>query len=61
MMEIRSGLPIIGFADQKELEDWLTGQPVDATGVWIKFGWSGSRLASRVVNGPRSTEHAPYS
>jgi len=97
MMEIRSGLPIIGFADQKELEDWLTGQPVDATGVWIKFakkgagspasprrrrsmprsatagstasstnmtirtGWSASRLASRAVNGPSSTERAPCS
>ena len=30
-------MPIIGFADQKELEDWLTGQPADAAGVWIKF------------------------
>ena len=37
MMEIRSGLPIIGFADQKELVDWLTEQPADAAGVWIKF------------------------
>ena len=37
MTEVRSGLPIIGFADQKELEDWLTGQPADAAGVWIKF------------------------
>jgi uncharacterized protein YdeI (YjbR/CyaY-like superfamily) len=37
MMEIRSGLPIIGFANQKELVDWLTEQPADAAGVWIKF------------------------
>jgi len=46
MMEIRSGLPIIGFADQKELEDWLTGQPVDATGVWIKFAKKGGGKSS---------------
>ena len=37
MREIRSGLPIIGFANQKELVDWLAGQPADAAGVWIKF------------------------
>ena len=41
MTEVRSGLPIIGFADQKELDDWLTGQPADAAGVWIKFAKKG--------------------
>jgi uncharacterized protein YdeI (YjbR/CyaY-like superfamily) len=41
MTEVQSGLPIIGFADQKELEDWLTGQPADAAGVWIKFAKKG--------------------
>jgi len=46
MMEIRSGLPIIGFADQKELVDWLTGQPADATGVWIKFAKKGGGKSS---------------
>ena len=37
MTEVRSGLPIIGFANQKELEDWLAGQPAGTVGVWIKF------------------------
>ncbi|HET7634900.1 MAG TPA: YdeI/OmpD-associated family protein [Burkholderiales bacterium] len=48
MTEVRSGLPVIGFADQKELEDWLAGQPTDAAGVWIKFarkGCGNSRLS----------------
>jgi uncharacterized protein YdeI (YjbR/CyaY-like superfamily) len=46
MTEVRSGLPIIGFADQKELEDWLTRQPADAAGVWIKFAKKGSGKSS---------------
>ena len=46
MTEVRSGLPIIGFADQKELEDWLTGQPADAAGVWIKFAKKGGGKSS---------------
>jgi uncharacterized protein YdeI (YjbR/CyaY-like superfamily) len=46
MTEVRSGLPIIGFTDQKELEDWLAGQPADAIGVWIKFAKKGSGKSS---------------
>ena len=46
MTEVRSGLPIIGFADRKELEDWLTGQPADAAGVWIKFAKKGGGKSS---------------
>jgi uncharacterized protein YdeI (YjbR/CyaY-like superfamily) len=46
MTEVRSGLPIIGFTDQKELEDWLTGQPADAAGVWIKFAKKGGGKSS---------------
>jgi uncharacterized protein YdeI (YjbR/CyaY-like superfamily) len=37
MMENRSGLPVLGFADQRSFETWLASQPVDAVGVWIKF------------------------
>jgi uncharacterized protein YdeI (YjbR/CyaY-like superfamily) len=46
MTEVRSGLPIIGFTDQKELEDWLAGQPADSVGVWIKFAKKGSGKSS---------------
>jgi uncharacterized protein YdeI (YjbR/CyaY-like superfamily) len=46
MTEVRSGLPVIGFTDQKELEDWLAGQPADAIGVWIKFAKKGSGKSS---------------
>ena len=37
MTEKRSGLPVLGFADQKSFEKWLAAQPADAVGVWIKF------------------------
>ena len=37
MTETRSGLPVLGFADQRSLERWLAAQPGDAAGVWIKF------------------------
>ena len=37
MTEKRSGLPIVGFADQRSFARWLAAQPVDAAGVWVKF------------------------
>jgi uncharacterized protein YdeI (YjbR/CyaY-like superfamily) len=36
-MEVRAGLPIMSFADRKELDDWLANQPAEAAGMWIKF------------------------
>jgi uncharacterized protein YdeI (YjbR/CyaY-like superfamily) len=46
MTEPRSGLPIMSFADQAELEQWLTQQPRDAKGVWIKFAKKNSSSTS---------------
>jgi uncharacterized protein YdeI (YjbR/CyaY-like superfamily) len=46
MTEVRSGLRIVGFADQREFEDWLAGQPPDAAGLWIKFARKGTGRAS---------------
>ena len=37
MKEYRSGLPILTFADWRALDEWLSSQPTDASGVWIKF------------------------
>jgi uncharacterized protein YdeI (YjbR/CyaY-like superfamily) len=37
MTEKRSGLPVLGFADQRSFEKWLAAQLADAVGVWIKF------------------------
>ncbi len=37
MTEKRSGLPVLGFSDQRSFERWLASQPADAAGVWIKF------------------------
>lgn len=46
MNETRSGLPILGFADQAALERWLEAQPPDAAGLWIRFAKKGSGVAS---------------
>jgi len=46
MTEIRSGLPILAFADQAALERWLAEQPREAKGVWIKFAKKGSGITS---------------
>ena len=37
MTEKRSGLWVLGFADQSSFETWLAAQAADAAGVWIKF------------------------
>ena len=63
MTEVRSGLPIIGFADQTEFEDWLAAQPADAAGVWIKLAKKGggggkSSLICRVGRKPSSSYSA---
>jgi uncharacterized protein YdeI (YjbR/CyaY-like superfamily) len=42
MTEVRSGLRMVGFADQREFEDWLAGQPPDAAGLWTKFAKKGT-------------------
>ncbi len=33
----RAGLPILSFADASVWEAWLTAQPVDSKGVWLKL------------------------
>lgn len=46
MTETRSGLPIIGFADQAAFEHWLDAQPPDSAGLWIRLAKKGSGVAS---------------
>jgi uncharacterized protein YdeI (YjbR/CyaY-like superfamily) len=46
MTELRSGLPIVSFADQIALESWLAEQPSDSSGAWIRFRKKGSSVAS---------------
>ena len=46
MTEMRSGLPIIGFADAAAFEGWIEAQPPDAPGLWVKFSKKGSGAAS---------------
>ncbi len=37
-MDVRAGLPVIGFASAQEWEAWLDGNHADARGLWIKIG-----------------------
>lgn len=46
MTELRSGLPIVSFADQIALERWLADQPGDSNGAWVRFRRKGSSVAS---------------
>lgn len=44
--ETRGGLPILPFADQAALEDWLGRQPRDHSGIWLKLAKKGSPVGS---------------
>jgi hypothetical protein len=46
MTELRSGLPIISFADQPAFERWIVAQPPNAPGLWIKFAKKLSGIVS---------------
>lgn len=46
MTEMRSGLPIIGFADAAALDHWLAAQPAESAGLWLKLAKKGSGVAS---------------
>jgi uncharacterized protein YdeI (YjbR/CyaY-like superfamily) len=37
------GLPIIAFANTASLEGWLSAQPADSKGLWIKFARKNSK------------------
>ena len=46
MTEMRSGLPIIGFADAAAFERWIEAQPADTPGLWVRVSKAGSGVAS---------------
>jgi uncharacterized protein YdeI (YjbR/CyaY-like superfamily) len=46
MTEMRSELPIIGFADAAAFDQWLAEQPADSAGLWLKLAKKGSGFAS---------------
>jgi uncharacterized protein YdeI (YjbR/CyaY-like superfamily) len=46
MTEERAGLPVIAFADAAALERWLTTQPANSKGLWIKLAKAGSARVS---------------
>lgn len=41
-MEMRSGLPVAGFATSAEFERWISSQPASTSGIWVKFAKKGS-------------------
>ena len=46
MSETRAGLPIMLFASAAELRRWLSGQPRNAAGTWLRFAKKGASFAS---------------
>jgi uncharacterized protein YdeI (YjbR/CyaY-like superfamily) len=44
--EIKSGLPVIGFADVATFERWLAAEPLTSKGLWLKLAKKGSSRAS---------------
>ena len=46
MVESKSGLPILAFADQPSLDDWLSKQLAGSPGLWIKFAKKGAGAPS---------------
>jgi uncharacterized protein YdeI (YjbR/CyaY-like superfamily) len=46
MTEERAGLPVVAFADAAALERWLTAQPANSKGLWIKLAKAGSARVS---------------
>lgn len=46
MSEARAGLPIRSFADADAWEAWLTAQPADSGGVWLKLAKKGNAASA---------------
>jgi uncharacterized protein YdeI (YjbR/CyaY-like superfamily) len=44
--DMKSGLPILGFASAPEWEAWLSQQAPTSRGVWLKLAKKGTALAS---------------
>ncbi len=45
-MEMRSGLPIIGFEDAAAFDAWLAAEPRTSKGLWLKLAKKGAKVAS---------------
>jgi uncharacterized protein YdeI (YjbR/CyaY-like superfamily) len=44
--EMRTGLPIVAFADAAAFHTWLEQQPTDSPGLWLKLAKQGSGIVS---------------
>lgn len=45
-MEMRSGLPIIGFKDAAAFDSWLTNEPRTSKGLWLRLEKKNTSVAS---------------
>jgi uncharacterized protein YdeI (YjbR/CyaY-like superfamily) len=45
-MEMRSGLPIIGFQEAAVFDAWLAAEPRTSNGIWLKLAKKGAKVAS---------------
>lgn len=43
---MKSGLPILGFADRSAFASWLAAQSPDSAGLWVKFAKKGATAAT---------------
>ncbi len=45
-MEMKSGLPVLAFADLAAWEAWLADRPRDAIGLWLKLAKAGNTASA---------------
>ena len=56
MAKVKRDLPVIAFKSQQALDAWLTSQPTQSKGLWLKLAKKSSRIAS--VSKPEAIDTA---
>lgn len=45
-MEMRSGLPVIGFEEKAVSDAWVAAEPRASKGLWLKLAKKGANVAT---------------
>src|SRR5580700_7585997 len=56
MAKAKRGLPVVAFKSQQAWDSWLTSQPADSNGLWLKLAKKSSGIAS--VSKPEAVDTA---
>src|SRR5260370_25222526 len=56
MGKVKRDLPVIAFKSQQAWDAWLTSQPAQSKGLWLKLAKKSSRIAS--VSKPEAIDTA---